>query len=148
MTILTMTGHRKIDAPKLAIRLKSTFDEVKPDAFIQGMAIGTDLFSAVIAVCNKIPVISAMPWPTHYNSIPDEWRDIYRWVLDHSEEVYPVTEVEEYPGPWVYFKRNEWMIDEGDKVLSWWDGRKNGGTYGAIQYANKVGKPVRNIYVK
>jgi hypothetical protein len=144
--IIAMTGHRKIDVPKFNSRLRATFEEVQPAAFIQGMAEGADLQSAKIAIDMSIPVISAMPWPTHYNSIGPRWRTLYTWVLDHSAEVYPVTEVDEYPGPWVYFKRNEWMVDEGDKVLAWWDGRTSGGTYGAIKYANKTGKPVRNIY--
>jgi uncharacterized phage-like protein YoqJ len=142
-----MTGHRYItDRTRFLLRVESTLKEAQPDAFIQGMAMGADLLSGKIALTLGIPVISAMPWPTHYKSISKDWLDLYREVRDKSEEVYVVTEVDDYPGPYVYFKRNEWMIDEGDRVLAWWDGRKSGGTYGAIQYANKVGKPVRNIY--
>lgn len=146
MTILAGTGHRDINNMQaLNFQLTRTFDESKPDAYIQGMADGFDLQSAVIAINMHIPVISAMPWPTHYKIT--KFPDLYRWVLDHSEEVFPVTEVENYPGPWVYFKRNEWMIDECDRVIAWWDGRENGGTYGAIEYAKKTNKKYRNIYV-
>lgn len=129
-------------------RIISVFKEVKPDAFIQGMAMGADLLAGKIALEQDVPLISAMPWPTHYKTIRPEWMPLYREMLDGSAEVYPVTEVDDYPGPWVYHKRNEWMVNECDRVLSWWDGRETGGTYAAIKYAQKIGKLVRNIYAK
>lgn len=145
MTILAFTGHRNIyDLDAFDTALIRVMDEVQPTAWIQGMADGADLRSAKIAINLKVPVISALPWQTHYESTKQP--EDYRFVLDHSEECYVVTEVEEYVGPWLFFRRNEWMIDEGDKVVSWWDGREKGGTHGAILYANKTGKLVRNVY--
>lgn len=144
MTILTLTGHRAIDVPAFSNRLRATFEEVQPTALIQGMADGADLVGATIAINLGIAVISAMPWLTHYKTT--KHLSTYRWVLDHSEEVFPVSEAEEYLGPWLFHQRNQWMVDEGDRVVAWFDGRQKGGTYGAIKYANKVGKPVRNIY--
>lgn len=144
-----MTGHRHVGGGRAFKRiLTEILEDVQPDAFIQGLAIGADLLSGKVAIDMGIPVISAMPYPTHIDSIPHDWKELYRWVRDHSEEVYPVSEVDEYLGPWVYFRRNEWMIDEADRLLAWYDGRNSGGTKHAIGYANKTGKPVRNIYAK
>src|SRR6266511_490392 len=143
--IIAGTGHRDIRHKETVESMVArTFDEARPDAYIQGMADGFDLISAMMAIKLNIPVISAIPWTTHYKSTKQP--DIYRWVLNHSEEVFPVTEVDDYPGPWVFHKRNQWMIDEGDKIMAWWDGRESGGTWAAIKYARKQKKPVRNIY--
>jgi uncharacterized phage-like protein YoqJ len=143
--ILAMTGHREIkDLDSFDSRLISTMDEAQPQAWVQGMADGADLRSALIAINLKVPVISAIPWQTHYKTTEDI--ETYRFVLQHSEECFVVTEEEEYVGPWLFFRRNEWMIDECDKVVAWWDGRQSGGTFGAIKYANKTNKPVRNLY--
>lgn len=146
MTILLAgSGHRVIHNQKLMDdKLLATWNEVQPSAWIQGMADGFDLQSALLAIREGIPVISAMPWLTHYTTT--KFPKTYTFVLDHSEEVFPVSEEEEYVGPWLYFARNEWMIDEADRIVAWWDGRKSGGTYGAIKYAKETGKPVRNIY--
>jgi uncharacterized phage-like protein YoqJ len=146
MTIYAMTGHRHVNPARFAIRLEAKLTELQPTAFIQGMAEGADLLAGKIAIDMGIPVISAMPWPTHYKSVDADWLDLYRWVRDHSVEVYPVTEVDDYPGPWVYHKRNYWMVDEADKVLAWWDGREGGGTYQTVKYANKKNKVVVNAY--
>lgn len=147
--IIAMTGHRHVGGEKIFNRrLQAALEEAQPSAFIQGLAVGADLLSGKIAIDLDIPVISAMPWTTHYKSISKDWIDLYRWVRDHSEEVYPVTEADNYPGPWVYFRRNEWMIDEADRLLAWYDGRESGGTVHAIKYAKKTGKPMRNIYAK
>ena len=34
------------------------------------------------------------------------------------------------------------MVDNADILLAFWSGKRHGGTWNAIQYALKVGKPV------
>jgi hypothetical protein len=126
--------------------MEAKFRELKPEAFIQGMAEGADLLAGKIAIDMNIPVISAMPWPTHYKSVDPEWLDLYRYVRDNSDEVVPIVEADSYPGAWVYHERNRWMVDEGDKLIAWWDGRKGGGTYQTVKYAKKKGVEVINAY--
>jgi hypothetical protein len=143
--ILTITGHREIDNfDRFKTNLTGALLTPGVTALIQGCAAGVDLESAKIAIGLGVPVISAIPWTT-FQPVR-EYRELYRWVLDHSEDCYVVTEADGYLGPWVYHRRNEWMVDEGDTVISWWDGRPGGGTYAAIQYTNKVNKRHVNLY--
>lgn len=145
MTILTITGHREIDDfARFEQNLTDALLHPDTTALIQGCAAGADLEAAVIAIKLGVPVISAMPWTT-FKPVA-EYQEIYSRVLALSEECYPVTEADHYLGPWVYHKRNEWMVGEGDTVISWWDGREGGGTYAAIKYAAKVGKRHVKLY--
>lgn len=145
MTILTITGHRDIDDfGRFKTNLTEALTHPSVTALIQGCAAGVDLEAAKIAIDLGVPVISAMPWTT-FKPVR-EYTELYRWVLRHSEECYPVAEAESYPGVWVYQKRNEWMVDEGDEVISWWDGREGGGTYNCIEYVDKVGKRHVRLY--
>lgn len=43
--------------------------------------------------------------------------------------------------PWLMQKRNEYMVDNVDEVLAFFDGT-TGGTKNCIDYANKMGKEV------
>jgi len=43
--------------------------------------------------------------------------------------------------------RNIWMVDNCDLVLALWDG-SDGGTGNCIKYANKIGKPIVNLWDK
>jgi len=145
MTILTITGHRDIDDyARFKHNLTVALTAPEVTALIQGCASGVDLQAAKIAIDLRVPVISAMPWTTHKPQKADH--ELYSWILRHSEECYPVVEAETFPGNWCYHQRNQWMVDEGDEVIAWWDGREGGGTYQCLKYAKKVGKEIRNLY--
>lgn len=42
-------------------------------------------------------------------------------------------------------KRNEYMVDNSDKVFAFWNGEEKGGTWNTIQYARKLGKDLEII---
>jgi uncharacterized phage-like protein YoqJ len=43
--------------------------------------------------------------------------------------------------------RNIWMVDHADEVWAFWDGSK-GGTANCVKYAERVNKPVRNLFTE
>lgn len=114
------------------------------DAVICGMANGFDLWAGTEFVRMGVPVWAARPWSTHGPRTDDV--ELYAEVITNAERVVVVTETDKYPGPWVYHKRNEWMVDNADRVLAYWSGKESGGTFACINYARKVDKKVRNIY--
>ena len=147
--IVCGTGHRPEDSEdeqRVRRKARDVFTTESIDIFINGAAAGFDLWAADEALSAGIEVWTARPWSTHGPRTEDV--ELYARVIDGSSRVVVVTETDEYPGPWVYHKRNEWMVDNADNVLAYWSGKERGGTYACIKYARKVGKPIRNIYGK
>jgi hypothetical protein len=75
-----------------------------------------------------------------------EDRDIYEALENYASRIIIVDESWTYPGPWVYQKRNEWMVNHGDEGISMWTGKRSGGTYNCLKYANGLRVRVTNIY--
>lgn len=136
--IVSITGHRPDKINNLEwvkASIAKFFSEKTPEKVIVGMARGVDLIAGEIALDMGIPVVAAKPWLGHY--FPDS---AYKRVWENGEQVI-VHDSQAYPGPWVYHKRNEWMVDHADEVLAVWDGTK-GGTAACVAYAQKVGKKI------
>lgn len=141
------TGHRPEDCEdesvvRLKVRLKLQKSDI--DTFITGMAAGFDLWAGDEARLLGIPIVCARPWAKHKARKQDT--ELYQTLIDYADEVVVVKDHQTYVGPWVYHDRNEWMVDNSDAVLAYWNGKESGGTFACKQYAKKVKKPVTNIY--
>jgi uncharacterized phage-like protein YoqJ len=146
--IICGTGHRPEDSEdegivRLKVRLKL---EATPAAttFITGMAAGFDLWAGAQALEQGLTIVCAVPWVGHEPREGDE--ELYEKLLLAAHHTEYVTDVLDYPGPWVYHKRNEWMVDHADAVLAYWSGKEKGGTYACVQYARKKKAKIANIY--
>lgn len=145
------TGHRPekldISIEELEARLKTAIDEAVKDGFttfITGMAPGTDLIAgkAVLDLNNPdIKLICAVPFPKHIQPLSDDWKEIYRCLLENATEVHYVSD--EYSRQ-CFQLRDEWMVDRSDMVIAVYNGTR-GGTRNTILYANKKGVPVRQL---
>jgi uncharacterized phage-like protein YoqJ len=147
MTLIAAgTGHRPEDCEDEGIvRLKARIKlRDKVDIFICGMAAGFDLWAADEARELGIPVWAARPWKGHESRKEDV--ELYERIMKYADMVVNVNEAKDYPGPWVYHKRNEWMVDNATHVMAYWNGKESGGTYACMNYARKVKKPIANIY--
>lgn len=145
--IIAVTGHRSEDCEDESIvrnKLRAAFEDAAPDAVIVGMANGVDLWAGAEAIGLGIDVIAARPWATHAARNDDA--ELYASVIEGASRVVVVDEAESYLGPWLYHKRNEWMVDNATHVLAYWSGKKSGGTYACLRYAMRTQKPIRNIY--
>ncbi len=98
------------------------------------MASGVDLLSAKLADSMGIPFWAIRPWAGHAPRKADVL--LYKGALENAEFTYAVSPFENYPGPWVYQKRNEWMVDRAHTLLAVWDGSP-GGTNNCLEYAIK-----------
>jgi uncharacterized phage-like protein YoqJ len=145
--ILAGTGHRPEDCEsEMTVRSKisEALKDLCPQTVITGLAAGFDLWLGREALDLGIEVIAARPWKTHGPRIAD--RELYSRVLAGASRVVDVVDAESYPGPWVYHKRNEWMVDNATHLLAYWSGKTHGGTYNCVKYAMKQQIPMRNIY--
>lgn len=142
--ILGVTGHRKIylnDRKK--IQLARIILDLAPEKVITGMALGFDIDVAHVCVNYNIPFIAAIPCDNQSARWSENQKWVYRELLKKALDVTQVC-AGDYAA-WKMFKRDEWIVNNSDKLLAFYDGRENGGTYHTITYA--TGKiEVVNIY--
>lgn len=110
---------------------------------ISGMALGWDQMLAQAALDAGIPLIAAVP----FKGQDTVWhpRDRALWVAlcERAAEIVQVS-----PGGFSNAKlqrRNEWMVDRCDRIVSLWDGTA-GGTANCINYATVKHVPYDNLY--
>lgn len=137
---VAITGHRpeRIKSRMVVQRgLVEAFRKLEISCVIQGMAAGVDLWSARMAYMNDVPFWSVKPWAGHEPRKVDIFD--YEQAWDYAEKQVVVDPSETFDGPWVYQRRNEWMVDHSDKaVLAVWDGVEKGGTWNCIKYARSI----------
>ncbi len=116
--------------------------------FYCGMAMGFDIISAetVLAVKNAfsepLKLICVLPFKNQNYNFSADWKERYNNVLSCADET--VILAEKYHNG-CYQKRNIYMVDNSDYVITWFDGR-SGGTENTIRYARKIGRQIFNIY--
>jgi len=146
-----LKGYNAEDNRDLLWRLHTEIvrhiEEHKVDTFINGLALGIDLWSAkiVLKLQEKYPhikLISAIPCRNHPNKWNKESRDLWQEVCDKSDEVVLVTD-EDYK-PYLMQVRNIWMVDKSDYVIAVWD-ETDGGTGNCVKYARKQNKEITII---
>lgn len=147
-----ITGHRPqklnrewdYDGPVTqALREKFhwAFDTRNPHLVISGMAQGTDLIAAEVALDLGIPVVAAIP----FHEQPDRWtkkaQQRYLGILEHElvTSVYVDVELDREDAHYATKMqlRNEWIVDHSDVMIAVWDKQRDGGTFNCLCYAKK-----------
>lgn len=145
MVTVAVTGHRPEKITNWQFvehQLAEAYRDFGVTTVIQGMAAGVDLTAAKVAHVLGIPFWSARPWAGHKPRKDDERNYQYATIL--AERVTDVDSSLHYPGPWVYQKRNEWMVDHAEMLIAVWDGT-SGGTANCVKYARKNGIDIWRI---
>lgn len=146
-----LKGYKAEDNKELLWRLHTEtvrhIEKYDVDTFINGLALGIDLWSAKIVLKLKekyphIKLISAIPCRNHPSKWNKESRDLWQEVCDKSDEVVLVTD-EDYK-PYLMQVRNIWMVDKSEYVIAVWDGT-DGGTGNCVKYARNKEKQIKII---
>ncbi len=142
-----ITGHRpeRLEDHEEAVKglISDALKHVNATRLYQGMAAGVDLWSAKEAWKLKIPYVAVRPWAGHKSRIAD--RVEYQKVMNHADEVIDVDQSIDYPGVWIYHKRNGVIISNSQVIIAIWDGKPYGGTYTCVTYAWSMSIPVLRI---
>lgn len=148
--IIFGTGHRPEDSEYDFYQMRDLAEEAltkTPEevvAVLCGMAAGFDLAFGIAARELEIPLWTVRPWAGHMPRMLD--REWYRTLELYATRHIIINDSLSYPGAWVYHKRNEWMVDNSDAGLAFWNGKESGGTYKCLEYAKSKNRPVLNIY--
>jgi uncharacterized phage-like protein YoqJ len=108
------------------------------------MALGWDQALASAAVICNIPFLAAIPFQGQQRVWPKTSQIYYDNLLALASDIIIVSEGG-YAG-WKMLVRDKWMVNESEAVLALYNGDKSGGTFHTVQYANKVGKQVINLW--
>lgn len=154
--IVAGTGHRpdKVGGysqeayNKLMLIATEWIQENRPDRVISGMALGWDQALAEAALKLGIPVTAAIPCLRQSWKWTKEGKDKYKSILSNPLVTEHWVSNEKFTH-YCMQVRNLWMMDNCDVVLALWDGIPGtGGTAHAVQYAQRKGKRIINLYSK
>jgi uncharacterized phage-like protein YoqJ len=148
--IVAFTGHRpdklggyKVPNPvysHVCRQIEKALVELQPEKVITGMALGVDQWAAYIAYKMKIPFLAAIPFEGQESAWPSKSQQTYRQLIKVASEQVIVS-----PGKYAREKmqiRNEWMVNQCDKLIGVYNGDTTGGTANCIKYAKSIGKEI------
>lgn len=106
---------------------------------ISGGAQGIDQMWMEVGLYLELPVIAALPFEGYDSKWPVASQQIYRKLLDQCHEVRYIAG----PGydPAKMQLRNQWMVDNSDVLVAYWNGTP-GGTANCVGYAMSKGHKV------
>lgn len=146
-----LKGYKAEDNKELLWRIRDEIvnhiENKNVDTFINGCALGIDLWSAKIILKLKetyphIKLISAVPCLGQNNMWSDSDKNLWREVVNNSDKTV-LTSEEDYK-PYLMQVRNVWMCDNSDFVIAVYDG-SGGGTGNCVKYAEKIKKEITII---
>ena len=148
------TGHRpeKLTVPESIVK-RELEKEIRlaiaddMTVFISGMARGVDLWAAEIVLKIRtegqgIKLLCACPFDGFENSWGVTAKEQYRSILEKADLVRFISP--KYTRS-CFQIRNEWMVDHAALVIAVFNGTPSG-TKNTVDYAKRVGIPVRIIH--
>ena len=151
--IVAVTGHRPQhlrldDGYWIQGEFDRLIEKLQPTVAISGMAIGADTWWANSALYADVPLHAYIPFPEQDASWRHDDRSFYRELLAKAARI--VTVCPEY-APEAFELRNRLMVDDCELLIAAWNGKRSGGTFNALRYAERVGRdlifvdPVRRV---
>ena len=131
---------------KLVEAVFEVSDEGYTDFFC-GMAHGFDIVAGEAvellkkARPGKARLIAVIPFEKQANAWTEEWKKRYSDLLSLADRVVYISR--EYSKD-CYHRRNRYMVDNSDTVITFFDG-KSGGTAATLRYAKTKQKRIINI---
>lgn len=155
ISTVCFTGHRPSDLGTSPAVAKSALRQAIDDAiqrgattFITGGAIGVDTYSAQLVIEAKathpsIKLYIAVPFRGFTKYWSDAQRAEYADTICQCDGFKVICDA---PSKHAYHVRNHFMVDQADLVIAYWSGKRSGGTYATIQYAQQTDTPIVNCY--
>lgn len=135
------TAWARRSAPEVVARLR---DEHGCHTILSGLARGWDTWLAQAALGAGLKLWAHVPYPQQADFwTPPSDRAIWRELLDAA---WQVTYYAEQPSVGALWARNDGMIRESAAMAALWNpAKQTGGTYGCVQRARHVGRPVLHL---
>ena len=135
-------GYGEDVAARLRDLASSWLRDNRPREIVSGLAAGWDTAVAEASIQEGIPLVSALAYTAQADHWPDEAKEKHAWLVGKSVQVYTYAQEKEHG---CFARRDRWVLDRGDVVLALWSG-VDGGTARAVSHADKLGKPIINLW--
>ena len=117
--------------------------------FLCGMALGSDFYfcEAVLALraaCGDVTLEAVIPCPSQPDGWPEACRTRYYTLLAACDRR---TVLESRYSDGCMLRRNRWMIDRTDCLITVYDGGAGSGTGAAVAYARAQGVRILPVWV-
>ena len=111
--------------------------------FVSGMAMGGDLyFAEAVMACQMvhrdIVLMAAIPCPDQTRGWPREQAERYQRILNWIGPDHQVLVQNQYTRDCM-LRRDEYMVDQSQRIIALYDGRSSGGTRYTLECAMKKG---------
>lgn len=149
--VIAFTGHREYDhtqhhdslRERLIEQLEKSDHEITT---LSGMADGFDLSAAetILELRNEgwpIKLHAVVPYRGHEKMIKAQ--RVYQEVLSAADRVIILEDHYSYG---VFLRRNNYLVDNADLVIAYYNNGKKGGTAYTVKRAIKRGISIENIY--
>ena len=148
-TTVAFTGHRTYDnsaSERLSDAVRSLYTEAYR-TFLSGMAAGFDLAAAetVIALRAELPdirLVCVIPFAGQPERFSAQTRSRYERIVARADLV--LTLAPRY-APDVYFRRNDFLVDNSSAVIAYFSGAKGGTAYTVRRAVHKLSR-ITNIW--
>lgn len=150
------TGHRTmggVDGDTLRERLSRAVDVAYGNGmrnFLTGMAMGFDMMAAEVVLerktaCPDMTLTAVIPCHGQDRMFSVCDRERYHRILQSADEVIVLSETY-YRG--CFFVRDRFLVEHSRRMISYYDGRRSGGTYWTIRLASRMCREVTNVFSK
>lgn len=153
-TRIGVTGHRDLPEPVLEWVSEGILDEFRtrvedgPVEAFSALAAGADQLFAELALRSGIPVTAVIPGMDYESDLDGQearaaFHRLLRACADRVD--LPVERTRED----AYTAAGRWIVDHTDRMVAVWDGepaRGPGGTADIVEYASRVGVPVKVLW--
>jgi len=149
LKICCATGHRSLPAEKVQYVKQKLYEEILNaigdgyNYFNSGFADGVDLIFAETVACMKqertgIYLEAAIPYPNRLKSK----NSMFAEVLKQCDVLHTVCD--KYT-PACFRMRNQYMVEQAERVIAVYDGRQTGGTFTTVVFARSHERDLKTI---
>jgi uncharacterized phage-like protein YoqJ len=138
--IVSITGRRQFNFDSLPLIEHEIASLMFATKILFGGALGID--TVTLKLANKLlpnSVELVVVFPDKFN--PLQFPDTRASYIELGNEI---TSKDYFAS---FHKRNQYLVDNCDLLVAFWDGIKKGGTYSAMKYAKKVNREVKIVNI-
>ncbi|MFI3328213.1 MAG: SLOG family protein [Rikenellaceae bacterium] len=155
---VAFTGHREYDSEQYDAALEQRILALCRDSvergvqltFLSGMAVGFDMAAAEM-VCairerygfDNVLLHAVVPYAMQAEFYSEDNLARYQILLDKADNVVVL---EESYNQFVFFKRNDYLVENATQMIAYFDGVNKGGTAYTVRRARKEKLPTENIF--